>query len=166
MRLSLLTLGIGGIKENQTMKKHLLKKTVVLCLLVMMSVVSKAQSMVTEISWNVYNQNYTGLLVLYPNNTGILKVKTFVAGTGWVWITEDAVLTNQYDGWGNATSYINCYNPKTTPYIPYAADNFLVYPNGNMFTQDASGTWSTSIAAYVVAAGNWQNKFREYGLNR
>lgn len=140
----------------------------VICL-VMLSMVlfpnrADCQSMVTEISWNVYNQNYKGLLVLYPNNRGTLKIKTFIAGTGWVWVQQDAVLTNQYDFWGNCTSYINCYNPKTTPYVPWAADNFVIYPNGAMYTQDASGTWSTQIVAYVVARLYWQSKFREYGI--
>lgn len=146
------------------MRKAFLRKTVILCLLAMMSLACKAQSMVTEISWNVYQQNYTGLLVLYPNNKGVLKIKTFIAGTGWVWVQQDAVLTNQYDFYGNCTSYINCYNPKTKPYVPWAADNFVIYPNGAMYTQDASGTWSTAIVAYVVPANNWQNKFREYGI--
>lgn len=156
---------------NKTYMKRIvwttgIRKTVIMLFLLTMPLIIKAQSMVTEISWNVYNQNYTGLLVLYPNNKGILKVKTFIAGTGWVWVQEDAILTNQYDMWGNCTSYINCYNPKTNPYVPWAADNFVVYPNGAMYTQDASGTWSTQIVAYVVAAHNWQNKFREYGIQR
>lgn len=142
------------------------RKAFIMLFLLTIPLVTKAQSVVTEISWNVYNQNYTGLLVLYPNNKGILKVKTFIAGTGWVWVQEDAVLTKQYDMWGNCTSYINCYNPKTNPYIPWAADNFVVYPNGTIYTQDASGTWSTQIVAYVVATNNWQNKFREYGIQR
>ena len=153
-------------QKEEKMKTVFLRKIIVLCLLTMMSVVCKAQSMVTEISWNVYNQNYTGLLVLYPNNRGTLKIKTFIAGTGWVWVQQDAVLTNQYDIYGNCTSYINCYKPQTTPYVPWAADNFIVYPNGTMYTQDASGTWSTAIVAYVVPSNNWQNKFREYGIQR
>lgn len=127
---------------------------------------SKAQSMVVEISWNVYNQNYTGLLVLYPNNKGVLKLKTFIANVGWVWVTQDAVLTNQYDVWGNCTSYINCRNPRTTPYVPWSADNFVIFPNGYMYTQDTAGTWSTQIGAYVVQTYNWQNKFREYGIQQ
>ena len=148
------------------MKYDILRKTAVICLLIMVSITCKAQSMVTEISWNVYNQNYTGLLVLYPNNRGVLKIKTFIVGIGWVWVIQDAVLKNQYDIWVNCTSYINCYNPKTTPYVPWSADNFVVYPNGNMYTQDASGTWSTAIVAYIVPTNNWQNKFREYGIKR
>lgn len=141
-----------------------MRKTVFTLFLLAMPLITKAQSVVTEISWNVYNQNYTGLLVLYPNNKGILKVKTYIAGTGLVWVQEDATLTIQYDMWGNRTSYINCYNPKTNPYVPWAADNFVIYPNGAMYTQDASGTWSTQIVAYIVDTYNWQNKFREYGI--
>ena len=151
---------------KRTTQTTSMRKVFFMLFLVTMPLITKAQSMVTEISWNVYNQNYTGLLVLYPNNKGVLKVKTFITGTGWVWVQEDAVLTNQYDMWGNCTSYINCYNPKTNPYVPWAADNFIVYPNGAMYTLDASGTWSTQIVAYVVATHNWQNKFREYGIQR
>lgn len=154
------------IQKKQMWNKWNKKKAVLMLFLLILPLMVKAQSMVTEISWNVYNQNYTGLLVLYSNNKGILKVKTFILGTGWVWVQQDAVLTNQYDMWGNCTSYINCYNPKTTPYVPWAADNFVVYPNGAMYTQDASGTWSTRIVAYVVPTYNWQAKFREYGIRR
>lgn len=148
------------------MKKTFMRKAIALYLLVMMVIACKAQSMVTEISWNAPDGNYTGLMVLYPNNKGVFKVKHFIAGVGWSWCTQDAVLTNQYDVFGNCTSYINCYNPRTQPYYPYAADNFIVYPNGAMYTLDASGTWSTQIVAYVVQPNNWQNKFQEYGIQR
>lgn len=156
---------ISGTNEED-MKSTKFKRIISILLFIMVTIGCRAQSMVTEISWDIYDQNYTGLLVLYPNNRGTLKVKTFVPGTGWVKVTEDAVLTNQYDMWGNCTSFINCYNPRTTPYVPWAADNFLVYPNGTMYTQDASGTWSTAIVAYVVPKYNWNDKFREYGIKR
>ena len=146
------------------MKNSFYKVICLVILLVLCPNIAKSQSMVTEISWNVYNQNYTGLLVLYPNNQGVLKIKTFIVGTGWVWVLQDAVLTNQFDAWGNCTSYINCFNPITSPYVPWSADNFIVYPNGTMYTQDASGTWSTQIVAYVVPRQYWQSKFREYKL--
>lgn len=149
---------------NQSKQIRNFKKAFVLLFLLVLPLMASSQSIVTEISWNVYNQNYTGLLVLYPNNKGFLKVKTFIAGTGWVWVREDAILTNQYDIWGNCTSYINCYNPKTNPYVPWAADNFVIFPNRAMYTQDASGTWSTQIVAYEVPAYNWKNKFKEYGI--
>ncbi len=140
-------------------------KTILVILLCALPQTAKSQSVVTEISWNIYDQNYTGLLVLYPNNKGILKIKTFTAGVGWVWVLQDATLTNQYDVYGNCTSFINCRNPRTVPYIPWAADNFVIYPNGSMYTQDASGTWSTQIVAYVVAPQYWKNKFQEYAIN-
>ena len=146
------------------MKHRIIKQIIFAILMFCIPKLSNAQSMVTEISWNMYNQNYTGLLVLYPNNRGIFKVKTYNASVGWVWIQQDAVLTNQYDIYGNCTSYINCYNPKTNPYIPYAADNFLVYPNGAIYTQDSAGNWSTQIVAMVVPDYNWQYKFNEYGI--
>lgn len=151
---------------NNRLMKNLLFKVICVITLSLLLIPQKAdsQSMVTEISWNVYTQNYKGLLVMYPNNRGILRVKTFIAGTGWVWVQEDAVRTNQFDSWGNCTTYINCYNPKTVPYVPWSADNFVIFPNRAMYTQDASGTWSTQIGAYIVPAQYWPGKFREYGF--
>jgi len=124
----------------------------------------KAQSMVTEISWQVYSTTYNGLLVLYPNNQGILKICSYDPSIGTTWIEQDATLTNQYDMFGNCTSYINCRNPRISANIVYYADNFVVFPNGNMYTQDASGTWSTLIAAQVVPTYNWQSKFQQYNI--
>lgn len=131
--INYLSLNKRWINKNVFMKRTLrttsMRKTAFMLFLLLMPLITKAQSMVTEISWNVYNQNYTGLLVIYSNNSGILKVKTFIKGTGWIWVQEDAVLTNQYDMWGNCFSYINCYNPKTNSYMLWAADNFVIYPN-------------------------------------
>jgi len=125
----------------------------------------KAQSMVTEIQWTVQPVTYNGLLVLYPNNQGAFIVK-FRAGYTIVSVIQNAVLTNQYDIFGNCTSYINCYNPRSmTPGYPsqnYAPDSFIVYPNGNMFAQDAAGNWSTLIRATVVPPHAWHSKFLEY----
>ncbi len=122
------------------------------------------QSMVTEIKWTVASGTYQGLLVLYPNNLGDFVVKFYDYNVGWVWCHQNAVLTNQYDAYGNCTSYISCSNPQTKPYVPYAADNFLVYPNGAMYTQDYAGNWSTLITAVVVQPVYWHSKFLEYGL--
>lgn len=125
----------------------------------------KAQSIVSEVSWNVYGTNYKGLIVIYPNNMGFVKIKTYIPEAGGtVWVLEDAVLNNQYDIYGNCTSYIYCSNPRTVPYVPWAADNFVMFPNGSMYTQDAAGTWSTYIAAYKVPTYQWQSKFREYDI--
>lgn len=136
----------------------------IVCIFLLYPLMMKSQSMLMEISWNVYTQNYKGLLVMYPNNQGFLKIKTYIANIGWVWVYEDARMSFQYDFLGNRTTFINCYNPQTSPYVAWAADNFVVYSNGAMYTQDASGTWSTLISAYVVPARNWQNKFREYRI--
>lgn len=126
---------------------------------------AKAQSMVTEIQWTIQSDTYTGLLVLYPNNQGSFIVK-FNIGFTTVSVIQDAVLNNQYDFLGNCTSYINCYNPRSMTFgyssETYAPDNFVIYPNGNMFTQDAAGAWSTSIRAIVIPPYAWNNKFIEY----
>lgn len=166
---------LGGVMHNMGGKYMLHSKNshygkciirVLALLLLLLPLNAKAQSLVMEVSWNVYSQNYTGLLVMYPNNKGIFKLKTFIVNTGWVWVTQDAVLTNKYDLLGNCTSYINCYNPKTNPYVPWAADNFVIFPNGSMYTQDASGTWSTQIVACLINAMYWQTKFKEYGIRQ
>ena len=150
------------IHKNQ--RKKMGKMTILLFLLIFPTA-SKAQSMVTEISWNAYYTNYTGLLVLYPNNQGILKLHFYTPQTGVVWVEQDATLTNQYDIFGNCTSYINCRNPRTSANTIYYADNFIVYPNGSMYTQDAAGVWSTQIVAQVIPTYNWQAKMRQYNIN-
>lgn len=147
---------------NQMKKVKMLFVAIIIAMFVQEA---KAQSMVTEIQWTVQTGTYHGLLVLYPNNQGTFIVNYCLNFT-WYRIVQDAVLTNQYDVFGNCTSYINCYNPRTTPYLPYAADNFIVYPNGNMYTQDAAGNWSTLITAYVVPPASWNSKFKEYNYRR
>ena len=143
-----------------------MKKTLFL-LLFSILLIEKAhsQSMVTEISWYDSNYiNYKGLLVLYPSNQGFLKVKYYLDGVGTVWVYQNATLTNRYDNYGNCTSYINCSYPKCYPNIPYSADNFVVFPDGSMYTQDYSGNWSTLITAWVVNNSSWRSKFNEYGV--
>lgn len=146
------------------MRTSFVRKTVFLCLIVMLPLLCKAQSTVTEVSWVINGATHQGLLVLYPNNNGFLKIKVYVGGIGWVWVLEDAVFSSQGNVYGSSTFYINCYNPRTTPYVPWAADNFVIYPNGSMFTQDAAGQWSTAIIANPVPVGSWQYKFREYNI--
>lgn len=123
------------------------------------------QSHVSEIRWiDSESTTYTGLLVLYPNNSGVFKVKFYHPSVGWIWIYQKAKLTNQFDNYGNCTSFINCSYPQASPNVPYSADNFIVYPNGAMYTQDYSGKWSTQIVSVVIAQQYWQRKFQEYGL--
>lgn len=124
-----------------------------------------AQSMVTEIKWTDANYiTYNGLLILYPDNSGIFVVKFYHPTYGMVYCQQNAKLTNQFDIYGNCTSFINCSYPRVTPNLPYSADNFIVYPNGNMYTQDYSGNWSTLITYYVIQPEYWRAKYREYNI--
>ncbi len=136
----------------------------IMLILFTLPIVCKAQSSVMEVSWNVYSTNYTGLLVLFPNNQGILKICSYDPTFGTTWIEQDATLTNQYDVFGNCTSYINCRNPRTSSNIVYYADNFVIFPNGSMYTQDAAGTWSTQIVAQMIPSYNWQAKMKQYNI--
>jgi len=141
------------------------KLFVVVLFLIFLSCKSYGQSMVTEITWtDAEYTTYKGLLVLYPNNQGCFKVKFYNESVGWIWVYQNAVLNNQYDYYGNCTSFINCSYPQAEPYVPYSADNFVVYPNGAMYTQDYSGKWSTLITAIVIQSQYWNRKFQEYGL--
>lgn len=125
-----------------------------------------SQSTVWEISWtDVEYVNYKGLLVLYPDNTGFFKTKYYLTGVGDVWVYQNALFSVQYDIFGNMTSYINCSYPKTQPEVPYAADNFIVFPNGSMYTQDYLGKWSTLVSAVLIQPVYWAAKFKEYRIN-
>lgn len=137
-----------------------MKKILVILLLSLCVITSRAQSTVLEIQWGQSGVTYTGLLLLYPNDTGCFKVKYFYGS--WVWCYQDARVSYSRDIYGNVTTYINCYNPKCA--MPYAADNFVIYPNGNMYTQDAAGNWSTLIQAVIVDPMYWAMKKNEYGL--
>lgn len=149
------------------MKTKILNKfakiILIFALLAIPSVI-KAQSTVMEISWQVYSSTHTGLLVLYPNNEGFLKLCYYDPNVGTAWVEEDAVLTNTFDGYGNCTSFINCFNPRTYPYVQWSADNFVINPDGSMFTMDAAGTWSTLIAARIVPAYEWRSIFNQYNI--
>lgn len=126
--------------------------------------ICKAQSLVMEVSWNLYTTNYTGLSVLYPNNQGTLKICSYDPNIGTIWIEQDATLTNQYDAFGNCTSYINCRNPRTSANIVYYADNFVIFPNGRIYTQDAGGNRSTQIVARMIPTYDWQSKMKQYNI--
>ena len=121
--------------------------------------------MVSEITWtDAEYVTYKGLLVLYPNNEGFFVVKFYNSTYGLVYCFQNAKLTNQYDMYGNCTSFINCSYPRVTPNLPYAADNFIVYPNGYMYTQDYYGKWSTLINCVVIQPEYWKMKLKEYGI--
>lgn len=135
-----------------------------LCTLASRANEAKAQSMVCEISWNV-GITYQGLLVTYPDNSGLFVVKYYNPYIqSVVWVNQSVLCSSQYDMYGGCTTIINCYNPVSYPNVAYSADNFIIYPDGSMYAQDDAGTWSTAIAAYVVSPQNWSSKFIEYGL--
>lgn len=146
------------------MKRLILKLIIVITFLLTCSIIAKAQSLVMEITWNVYI-TYKGLMVTYPDNTGIFAVNYWHPEMQTnITVVQDVSIRNQYDMYGNCTTFLNCYNPKAYPYTPYSADNFIIYPNGAMYTQDYAGNWSTAIMAQVINPNLWRSKFREYGL--
>lgn len=147
------------------MKKLSLLFTLLVSIILSSANTCKAQSSVMEVSWNVYPFNYTGLLVLFPNNQGIFKVVSSNPVNGTYWVEQDATLTNQFDMYGNCTSYIYCRNPRVSvPNMVYAADNFVIFPNGAMYTQDAAGAWSTQIVAQMIPTYNWAAKLQQYSI--
>ena len=139
-----------------------MKKTLLILTFVVCAMLARAQSMVMEIQWSDGILNYSGLVVMYPNNSGCCKVKYYLPYEGWVWCYQDARLSTSTDIYGNVTSYINCFNPRCSE--PYAADSFVIYPNGQMYTRDAAGSWSTRIVAVVIQPLYWAAKKAEYGL--
>lgn len=110
-----------------------------------------------EISWMIGYVNYTGLMVIYTNNRGIFKLRTPNV------IVQDVVFSNP----GTGYTYFRCSNPRYTnnqPASGYAADNFVVYPNGRMVTSDASGISSMMITYSIISSSYWQSKLDTYGL--
>ena len=147
------------------MKRLFLKLGVVITLVLASCSIAKAQSNVMEITWNMGNVPYKGLMVIYPNNIGKFVVNYWNYNLQtYVRVIQDVRVNYQYDLYGNCTTFLNCYYPKTYPASPYSADNFIIYPNGAMYTQDYAGAWSTAIIAQGISPNLWQSKFREYGL--
>lgn len=145
-----------------------MKRILIISVLLAILSTVKAQSTVMEIRWDdSMGIIYTGLVVLHPNNLGFIKIKYYVYPYGWVWCVQDIVRTFKSDVWGNVTTYLTGSNPRISDSrLGYAADVFIIYPNGAMYTQDASGQWSTKIRAVIIEPTFWKAKFNEYGLNR
>ena len=156
---------MGQNLRIDNMKQLFLKLGVVITLVLASCSIAKAQSNVMEITWNMGNVPYKGLMVIYPNNTGKFVVNYWNYNLQtYVRVMQDVRVNYQYDLYGNYTTFLNCYYPKTYPSSPYSADNFIIYPNGAMYTQDYAGAWSTAIIAQGISPNLWQSKFREYGL--
>lgn len=124
---------------------------------------ANAQSRVVEISWmdHEYTQ-YQGVIVIYPDNSGMVYSRFYNPSVGTVYVSQSAILTNTYDYYGYCTSYVNCMYPSTTPYVPYSADNFVFFPDGSVYTQDYSGKWSTAVQHRVVPQYNWNSVINNY----
>lgn len=128
--------------------------------------IAQAQSTVARISWlDIEQTRYDGLLVLYPNNQGQLFVHFYNPSVGNVVVAQNAQLSNTYDMYGNCTSFVYCSYPRTSPYTPYTADNFVFYPNGAVYTQDYSGKWSTAVVYRVLPPNEWNDAYEDFGLN-
>lgn len=145
------------------------KKRIMLCIMLFVtsSICANAQqiNVVSEISWNAFGINYTGLMVTFTDNTGIFVVDYYLSYTGYVRVLQSVNVKNEYDMWGNCTTYLLGYNAISSQPISYSPDSFVIYPNGTMFTQDSAGVWSTAIIARVVPQYEWDGAFRKYGLD-
>ncbi len=134
----------------------------VVAALLLSAIGAKAQSSVVEISWMDHKRTvYQGVIVM-NNNQGRLYSKYYHPSAGTVYVSQQAVLSNNYDMYGNCISYIYCSHPNTTPYVPYSADNFIFYPNGTVYTQDYSGKWSTVVQYRTVPPYSWESVIRSY----
>lgn len=118
-----------------------------------------------EIRWNVEGVLYKGLLAYYDDGQAVLTVNYYLYPYGTISVVETAVIQNDCDYFGNCTTYIFCTNPVSYPAVPYAADNFVIYPNGSMYAQDAFGSWTNLITANIVPRMSWRHKLREYGYD-
>ena len=118
-----------------------------------------------EISWYAYGVNYSGLMVTFSDNTGGFVVDYYLNGVGYVKVVQSVNVRYQYDAWGNCTTFLYGYDAVSDPPVAYSPDSFIIYPNGNMYTQDASGVWSTMITARIVPGYQWNSVFRKYGLD-
>lgn len=153
-----------GLKVNSRSAR----KRIVLCvLLFFLSFVLKAQqiNVVSEISWYAYGVTYNGLMVTFTDDTGVFVVDFYSNSVGFVRVVQSVNVRNNYDAWGNCTTYLYGYDAMPSKPIPYSPDSFVIFPNGTMYTQDASGIWSTAIVARVVPQYQWNNVFHKYGLD-
>lgn len=152
--------------ENQKTKRWVGLLTVLLfSSLSFQNVQAQEINIMMEISWYVNGLNYNGLMVTYDDDTGDFIVNAYLPYVGYIQVFQDIRINTQCDGWGNCTTYFYGYNAVSDPPIAYSPDNFVIFPDGTMFTQDDSGTWSTAITARVVPVSQWRTTLRKYGIN-
>lgn len=143
------------------------KRIALIVMLFFASLSTNAQqiNVVSEISWYAFGVNYTGLMVTFSDNTGMFVVDYYHSSVGYVRVVQDVNVRNEYDIWGNCTTYLIGYDAVPSKPVPYSPDSFVVFPNGTMYTQDTNGTWSTAIVARVVPQYQWDRAFQKYGLD-
>ncbi|MCQ2307705.1 MAG: hypothetical protein MJ000_09125 [Bacteroidales bacterium] len=147
---------------------NITKKRITLCIMLFVSsICANAQqiNVVSEISWNAFGVNYTGLMVTLTDNTGIFVVDYYHSSVGYVRVVQSVNVRNEYDMWGNCTTYLFGYDAIPSEPVLYSPDSFVIFPNGTMFTQDSAGVWSTAIIARIVPQYEWDGAFRKYGLD-
>lgn len=148
------------------------KLIAILSTILIMSGMISAQSILDgmdkmiEIRWNTNGVVYNGLLSFYNNGSGVFAVTYYLYPYGEIRVLQQAEMNFQYDAYGNCTTYIYCRNPQSNPPLAYSADNFVIYPNGAMYTQDTSGRWSYAITANIIPRPSWRGKLREYGISK
>lgn len=142
------------------------KRIALFIMLFFASISTNAQqiNVVSEISWYAFGVNYTGLMVTFSDNSGVFIVDYYHSSVGYVRVVEAVNVRNEYDMWGNCTTYLIGYNATPSKPVAYSPDSFVIFPNGSMYTQDASGTWSTAIVARVVPQYQWDGVFQKYDL--
>ena len=143
------------------------KKTLSTLLLLLVSSMAYSQTAaVMEIIWtDAAGIEYKGLMVVNSELKGIMKEYYNSSTAGKVWVTQDVVIDQDKDRFGNMIVYMTCSNPVTSSTeVSYLPDTFVIYPNDTYFTQDSNGNSSKDITINFINEANWQSKLSEYGM--
>ncbi len=143
------------------------KKTLSTLLLLLVSSMAYSQTAaVMEIIWtDAAGTKYQGLVVVNNELKGFIKEFYNSPTAGKVWVTQDVVIDQDKDRFGNMIVYITCSNPVyDNTNVSYSPDTFVIYPNNTYFTQDSGGNSSTDVTINFINEADWQSKHNEYGL--
>ncbi len=130
-----------------------------------MNNVQAQKNVMMEISWYAYGATYSGLMTTYADNTGDFIVNYYRPNVGYIQVHQDVRVNTKCDGWGNCITYLYGYNVTSDPPVAYIPDNFVIYPNGTVYTQDYNGMWSIPVTARIVPVNQWRATLRRYGIN-
>lgn len=87
------------------MRTIIQKFLVAIVILIGVRTAANAQSLVVEITW-IAGLTHRGLMVTYPDNTGVFVVGYFHPGLQqMVKVAQNVAVRNQYDVYGNCTSF-------------------------------------------------------------